>query len=118
MSARSMTAAGASASGITEKEFQASIVELAHLCGWWVFHVHDSRRSQPGWPDLVLLRAPEAVFAEVKTDRGRVSTQQNAVIDELQACDLEVHVWRPRDWQTVERRLRRHQATEHGVVAL
>ena len=39
---------------VTEKAFQTAVVELAELCGWKVYHTYDSRRSAPGFPDLVL----------------------------------------------------------------
>jgi hypothetical protein len=97
---------------VTESDFQSNVVELAHLQGWWSFHPHDSRRSAPGWPDLVLLRPPEALFVEVKTDRGRLSPVQVDVLDTLRECALEVHVWRPRDWPSIELRLRRVRTSE------
>jgi len=33
-----------------EKEFMASVVELATVLGWRSYHTHDSRRSAPGSP--------------------------------------------------------------------
>ena len=33
-----------------EADFQATVIELAELQGWRVYHTHDSRRSQPGLP--------------------------------------------------------------------
>ncbi len=37
-----------------EGDFQAGVVRLAELRGWLVYHTHDSRRSQPEFPDLTL----------------------------------------------------------------
>ncbi len=53
-----------------EKPFQAQVVELARLSGWLTYHTHDSRRSQSGFPDLVLVRAPvdPEQAAEVETE--------------------------------------------------
>lgn len=62
--------------------------------------------STAGWPDLVLWRPGSLLFVEVKTDVGRVTSDQRAVLDSLAAAGAEVHVWRPRDFDDVETRLR------------
>lgn len=92
---------------VTEKEFQAQVVELARWCGWWVFHPYDSRRSTPGWPDLTLMRPPRCLFVECKTDRGRVTVEQTAVMAHMAACGLDARLWRPADWDEIEQTLRR-----------
>ena len=40
---------------MTEKDFQAQIVELIGVLGGMVYHTHDSRRSAPGYPDLTIV---------------------------------------------------------------
>jgi hypothetical protein len=92
---------------LTEKEFQAQVLTLARWCGWWAFHPFDSRRSAPGWPDLALLRPPRVLFVELKSDRGRVTAEQEWVLEALRACGLEVCVWRPSDWAEIEEQLAR-----------
>jgi VRR-NUC domain-containing protein len=63
---------------ISEKGLQAQVGELARLCGFPVYHTHDSRHSAPGFPDLVLARPPVIRFVELKTDTGRLRPQQRA----------------------------------------
>ena len=58
---------------LTEAQMQASIIETARDFGWLCFHAHDSRRSEPGYPDLTLVRPPRLLFIEVKTADGRLS---------------------------------------------
>lgn len=41
---------------VRERDFQAAVMELARLLGWRVYHTWDSRKSEPGFPDLVLVR--------------------------------------------------------------
>jgi hypothetical protein len=92
---------------ITEKAFQAQIVELAKLYGWLHYHVHNARNSPAGWPDLVLVRPPHALFVEVKTDTGRLTPAQRTWLDALQRCPgVEAHVWRPGDWDAIVKRLK------------
>lgn len=86
---------------LTEKQFQQRVLDLAALKGWKAYHTHDSRRSQPGWPDLVLIRGQRGIFAELKTDTGRVSAAQQEWLDAIAGTGAEVAVWRPRDWPAV-----------------
>lgn len=88
---------------LSEKDFQAQIVALAKVCGWKVFHQFDSRRSEPGWPDLVLLRPQVALFVEVKRQNGRLTKAQRGTLDLLRDCGNLVDVWRPSDWDSIVR---------------
>lgn len=96
-----------------EAEFQAAVIQAARFLGWLVYHTHDSRRSEPGFPDLVLVRRADArvVFAELKTTSG-VSSEQRKWLDALGAAahhgeGIEVYVWRPDDWPKIEKVLAR-----------
>ena len=85
---------------VTEASWQSTVVDLAELTGWYVYHNPDSRRSQAGFPDLCLIRAPRILFMELKRENGRLSAAQKEVIGHLEACPgVEVHVARPSDWQ-------------------
>jgi hypothetical protein len=94
---------------LSEKDWQQQVIELAELYGWLIYHTFDSRRSHPGWPDLVLCRPPtgELIYVEMKTDKGRLSGPQRMWLDALRDCNQEVHVWRPRDFDAVHERLKR-----------
>jgi hypothetical protein len=92
----------------TEKGFLEAIVHLAGLRGWEMYHTHDSRHSAAGFPDLVMVRPPRIIFAEVKTATGRLTRSQNHWIALLLGCPLsEVYLWRPKDWPAIERALAR-----------
>src|SRR5262249_41205651 len=82
---------------ITEAQFQTDVIAYALLHGWLPYHTHDSQRSHPGFPDLVLVspRAGRLVFAELKTMRGRISSHQRNWIAALGAVGQEVYIWRP-----------------------
>lgn len=90
----------------TERAFQASVVRYAELMGWHTYHTYDSRRSNAGFPDLVLVRRPRVIFAELKSQRGRLRPAQRLWIEELRACGQDVRLWRPSDWEDIERALR------------
>ena len=83
---------------IKERDLQNQILKIAKLGGWDYYHTHDSRRSPAGWPDLVLCRPPEIIFAELKTQKGRLTAAQKHWLDMLLACGQETYVWRPEHW--------------------
>jgi hypothetical protein len=88
---------------MTEKAFQQAIIDLAHACGWRAYHTHDSHKSAPGFPDLVLVKPGRHVlFWEVKTERGKVSAAQQTWIDDLRNSGQIAVVVRPHNWLWIE----------------
>jgi hypothetical protein len=66
----------ADASMTDEAAFQVRIIELATVHGWRVYHTHDSRRSEPGFPDLVLVRGSRLLFVELKVGKRQLTDEQ------------------------------------------
>jgi hypothetical protein len=116
---------------LSEAHFQRQVEQLAKYYGWRTYHTHDSRRSTPGFPDLVLVRGAELIFAELKTDKGRLRPEQRDWIADLQAvstelCEvlcaatgaagihsdlaMDVYIWRPADFDELHGRLARGRA--------
>ncbi len=97
------------AADMTEAQLQRLVMSLAAACGWQLrYHTHDSRRSDKGFPDCVFLRRDRLVFAELKSQKGRVRPEQRVWLDALEASPAEVYLWRPADYVSgdVERVLR------------
>jgi|APGre2960657373_1045057.scaffolds.fasta_scaffold08769_4 hypothetical protein len=92
---------------ITERQFMGKVEQLAEYCGWWVWHDNDSRRNRAGWPDLVLLRPGRLIFAELKTDTGKLSAEQRRILSMLKMAGQEVYIWRPTDFETIRGILKR-----------
>jgi len=91
---------------MTEKEFLQQVRDLAKLCGWLTYHTYDSRRSPEGFPDLVLVRGNQIVFAELKSEKGSVRPEQRMWLDALEkVCNVEVYLWRPHNWDEIVERL-------------
>lgn len=105
---------------ITEREFQRQVTDLAGYLGWEWAHFRPAQTSKgwrtpvsgplgAGWVDLTLIRRRDRrlVFAELKTEKGRLSSRQEAVLDLLRVLGtcpatphlhdqcVAVHVWRP-----------------------
>lgn len=86
---------------MSEKQFQQQVVDMARALGWMAYHTHDSRRSQPGFPDLVLVRE-RVVYAELKTETGKPTFEQTSWIEALKSAGAEVYLWRPSDSDSIE----------------
>lgn len=93
-------------SRMSEKALQAQVIAYAQMHRWLVYHTHDSRRSQAGFPDLVMVRGTRLIFAELKTEKGRLTPEQTAWIMAFVCLDnqrVESYVWRPSDREEIWR---------------
>jgi hypothetical protein len=68
---------------VSEKQLMEAIRHYAKLRGYLTYHTYDSRRSDPGFPDLICVRGEAAWALELKTEKGRVTEDQKAWIDAL-----------------------------------
>ena len=101
---------------VREVDWQRTVCETLDVKGWTWNHTRSSiggkgkgwvtATTLKGWPDLVAWRGPRLLFIELKADAGRLTAEQQVVLVELQTVAaanayVEVHVWRPRDWDRV-----------------
>lgn len=85
------------AKAMTEDELMGSITQMldAYRIPW--HHETDSRRSKAGFPDLCIF-GRRIVFWELKTQRGRVTPEQNALLSRIvRAENGSARVVRPMD---------------------
>lgn len=85
----------------SEKDFQQRVINLAESLGYsLIYHTHDSRRSQPGFPDLVLVNpnAKRVLFRELKSAKGRISPDQKLWGEGLLQAGFDFDFWYPKDW--------------------
>ena len=80
----------------TEQEFQDAVADLAQLRTPVAY-------DAAGFPDLVLIRPPRVIFAEMKSEKGRVTEPQREWLADLAACSgVESYNWRPSHWFDIE----------------
>lgn len=95
---------------LTEAQLLDNVRKLSLLTGWLFYHTFDSRRSDAGWPDTVLLnvRQRRILFVELKTRTGRLRPMQGVWLTALAAIGMETAVWRPEHWRngSIERALK------------
>src|SRR5229473_2323984 len=93
---------------MTEVEFTDEVLKWAKVYGWRRFHVRGNTRrliqGDVGFPDLVLVRPPRIIFAELKVGRNKMTSEQSQWRSDLRDCalpDLGVYEWRPEDWTAI-----------------
>jgi hypothetical protein len=97
----------------SEKSFQKRVISLAKLHGWRVAHFRPAQNARGDWrtpvaadgkgfPDLVMVRDGDLIFAELKAKIGRLSTEQQEWLNQLNKTHgVTVCVWRPSDWELI-----------------
>lgn len=112
-----------------EAQFQGQVIDLAHVYRWRVAHFRPAQTARgwrtpveadgAGFPDLVLTRPYELIFAELKAAKGTTSSAQDAWLQMLGAvadgvhamrpvagrATVEVYLWRPADFEAIHARL-------------
>lgn len=89
-----------------EREFLQQVRYLARQFGWKTYHTFNSQKSEPGFPDLVLVKPPELIICELKTATGKLTISQKEWVYALSSCNVETYVWRPDDLPYIFERLR------------
>ena len=83
---------------MSEAELQHEVRREAAQLGILCYHPHESRRDMKGWPDLVLWSRGGLVFRELKSDKGRLSHEQQYIGASLVRAGADWSIWRPHDW--------------------
>lgn len=77
---------------IREKDLREQIRSLVKIYGWRMAFTQYSLRSPKGFPDLVLVRAPRLIFAELKSEVGKTTPEQDAWLADLRRVEHNVAV--------------------------
>ncbi len=98
---------------VSERDLQNAIVDAAHLYGYKVFHTRPALSAKgwrtpvqydgKGFVDLVLVGPHRIVFAEIKSEKGKLSREQEHWLEGLGKVSavtdrVKVRVWTPADW--------------------
>ena len=97
---------------MTETQLQNTVTDMARSFGWMLYHPWRSVKSETGFPDLVLVRPPRVIIAELKTQKGKLRPGrwtksktnprwlpgQDEWLAAFGGCPgVETHLWRPQD---------------------
>jgi hypothetical protein len=86
------------ARAMTEAQLQTQVLAMARFHGFTLtYHTYDSRRSDAGFPDLVMVnpRQKRVLFRELKREKGSITSKQQTWIDTLTAAGQDAAIWKP-----------------------
>ena len=105
---------------ISEKQFESQVKDLAKIYGWKYYHTWRSIHSPAGFPDVVMVRPPRLIFAELKSEKGKLTVEQEEWLATLRECGsypsssfiddkgisvtyqrIEVYLWRPSEIEKI-----------------
>lgn len=97
----------------TEAGFTRTVIDCARLFGWRTAHFRPARTARgwrtavqgdgKGFPDLVLVKGPRLVVAELKVGTRRAAPEQDEWLRAFRTAGVPAHIWRPEDWPEIER---------------
>jgi hypothetical protein len=87
---------------VRERDFLQAVRRLARLLRWMEYHTWRSLKSTPGFPDVVLVRPPRLVVAELKVGKRKPTEAQRDWMEALGSCPpVEAYYWWPEDWDEI-----------------
>lgn len=92
---------------MSERALQTTVVRMAKALGWTVYHTWRSDHSEPGFPDLILIRGTRLLAVELKRMGKNPTLHQVRWLGLFAAVEhVESHLVRPCDLDDLERVLR------------
>ncbi len=101
-----------------ERDFQQQIIDMAHLYGWRIAHFRPAMKKDGTWvtpvsadgkgfPDLLLVHPTKhkIIVVEVKTEKGKLTPEQERWLWAFAECDIQSYDWRPSDWDYIVKTL-------------
>jgi hypothetical protein len=93
--------------GTTERQLREQVRSLCSIFGWRMAFTQYSLRSPKGLPDLQLVRPPRLIYAELKSETGKVTPEQQAWLDDLRRVPgVEAYLWKPSQIEAIAEILR------------
>jgi len=79
------------------KVFQPEVTKLFKANGWEnIYHTHDSRRSEAGFPDVLAIKGGYLLVAELKAKKGKTSDAQDKWLTAFEGVQtISVRLWKP-----------------------
>ena len=75
----------------------AHVRKLIADLGLFGYHPRNSKGSEPGWPDWVIIGRAGILYRELKSEAGVLSPEQRHVGELITKAGGNWRVWRPRD---------------------
>jgi hypothetical protein len=93
---------------ITEKVWGSQVKDLTKVlhCEKY-YHPFLSTWSEEGFPDCTIIKIPRLIFAELKSEKGKLTPAQEEWLELLKQCKtIEAYCWRPSQFEEIAEILR------------
>jgi len=100
---------------VTEKEFANQIEGLLDTFHWRWCHFRPASTKHgwttalsghPGFPDYIAVKDGSVIVIELKSEKGKVSPDQQLWLEAFKQADIDVYLWRPSDFDFAVSKLR------------
>lgn len=101
--------------GIDEAAFTEALIRKAQECGWLACHFRAAKTAKgwvtaiqgdKGFPDVILIRPPVAVVAELKVPPNKPTPEQEQWLAAFRKTPgILTFIWHPADWTEIVRLL-------------
>jgi len=98
------------AAQVKEEAFLQEVRALAKRNGWLVYHTHDSRGSEHGYPDCCFCDGKRVIYAELKIPPRKATKEQATWLSHLRRAGVEAYLWYPAMWAEIVQVLSGEQA--------
>ena len=100
----------------TERQLAQQVIDLAKVFGWLYYRTWLSMHSPAGFPDLVMVRGQRQIYAELKSEKGKVTPKQGEWLTALSAVPQnEVYLWRPSNFDAIVQILQEEVTHAHRI---
>lgn len=83
---------------MSEARLIGAIRRLCNEGGLLMYHARDSRGSEPGLPDLIIVGPGGVIYRELKPQQGDLRWHQRRWFSALRRARQSCEIWRPSDW--------------------
>ncbi len=104
----------------SEAGFTKAVLDLLKICGWRSAHFRPARQGNKyvtpvqgdgvGFPDIIAVKGQRVLVAELKVGKNQPTPEQLVWLECWRTASVEVYVWRPSDWDEIERVVSHAQA--------
>lgn len=90
---------------MSERTWGLRFERMCRELGWAYYHTFNSQHSAGGYPDYHCIRGGDEFYAELKTEKGKLTAKQENWRDLLVGAGNEWELYRPSDEDRVLERL-------------
>ena len=95
---------------VSERDLREQIRDLCKFFGWRMYFSWTSLHSPGGFPDLVLVRDSVILAVELKSEKGKLTPEQEEWLLALSKAGVKTFIWRPSDWDNIVSTLQHDKA--------